>query len=75
MIYTLGTLSQKRLARGLKLNRTEAVALIAYQLHEFIRDAQHSVAELMDLGKKILGRRHVMGACLWFASPVVTLAA
>jgi urease len=43
------------------LNRPEAVALIAFQLHEFIRDGRHSVAELMDLGKKFLGRRHVMG--------------
>jgi urease len=43
------------------LNRPEAVALIAFQLHEFIRDGNHSVADLMDLGKKFLGRRHVMG--------------
>lgn len=43
------------------MNRTEAIALIAAQLHEFIRDGRHSVAELMDLGKKMLGRRHVLG--------------
>lgn len=61
LITTLGYLAQKRLARGLRLNRPEAVALIAFQLHEFIRDGRHSVAELMDLGKKFLGRRHVMG--------------
>lgn len=42
------------------LNRSETVALIANQLHEFIRDGKHSVADLMDLGKKMLGRRHVM---------------
>lgn len=45
------------------LNRPEAVALIAHQLHEYIRDGNSSVAELMDLGKKMLGRRHVMGEC------------
>lgn len=56
----MGSLAQKRLARGLKLNRTEAVALIAHQLHERIRDGQHSVAELMQHGKDILGRRHVL---------------
>ena len=61
LIYSLGSLAQRRLARGLVLNRSEAVALIAFQLHEFIRDGRHSVAELMDLGKKMLGRRHVMG--------------
>jgi len=61
LIAALGSLAQKRLARGLRLNRPEAVALIAFQLHEFIRDGRHSVAELMDLGKKFLGRRHVMG--------------
>lgn len=35
--------------------------MIAHQLHEYIRDGNSSVAELMDLGKKMLGRRHVMG--------------
>lgn len=60
VLVTLGQLAQKRLARGLKLNRPETVALIASQLHEYIRDGRHSVAELMDLGKKMLGRRHVM---------------
>jgi urease len=61
VLTTLGSLAQRRLARGLILNRAEAIALIASQLHEFIRDGRHSVAQLMDLGKKILGRRHVMG--------------
>lgn len=56
----VGFIAQKRLARGLKLNQTEATALIASQLQEFIRDGQHSVAELMQLGKDMLGRRHVM---------------
>jgi urease len=44
----------------LKLNRAETVALIASQLHELIRDGEHGVAELMDMGKKMLGRRHVL---------------
>ena len=55
-----GFLAQKRLARGLQLNRMEAVALIATQLQERIRDGQHSVAELMHHGKTLLGRRHVL---------------
>lgn len=55
-----GFLAQQRLARGLRLNQTEAMALIASQLHERIRDGHHSVAELMQHGKTILGRRHVL---------------
>ena len=42
------------------MNRTEAVALIASQLQERIRDGHHSVAELMRDGKDMLGRRHVL---------------
>ncbi|OXM75442.1 urease [Cryptococcus neoformans Bt63] len=59
ILTTLGTLAQRRLARGLILNRAETIALISSQLQEFVRDGRHSVAELMDLGKKMLGRRHV----------------
>ncbi|KAG5637543.1 Urease, partial [Sphagnurus paluster] len=56
----VGFLAQKRLARGLRLNKTETVALIASQLQERIRDGIHSVAELMQHGKTMLGRRHVL---------------
>lgn len=55
-----GFLAQRRLARGLKLNLPEATALIASQLQERIRDGKHSVSELMQLGKEMLGRRHVL---------------
>ncbi|EPS42550.1 hypothetical protein H072_3465 [Dactylellina haptotyla CBS 200.50] len=34
-------------------------ALIASNLQELIRDGTYSVADLMDIGKKMLGRRHV----------------
>lgn len=54
-----GALAQRRLARGLRLNYPEAVALIASQMQERIRDGL-SVFELMTLGKKLLGRRQVM---------------
>ena len=56
MLHNAGFVAQKRLARGLKLNHPEAVALIAAQLLEFIRDGR-TVAELMDLGRQFLGRR------------------
>lgn len=59
MLHQAGFLAQKRLARGLRLNYPEAVALIAAQLLEFIRDGK-SVAELMDLGRQLLGRSEVM---------------
>lgn len=59
MLHNAGFLAQKRLARGLRLNHPETVALIAAQLLEFIRDGR-SVAELMNLGRKFLGRNQVM---------------
>jgi urease subunit gamma/beta len=59
MLHQAGVLAQKRLARGRRLNYPEAVALIACQLLEMIRDGR-SVAELMDLGRQFLGRRQVM---------------
>jgi len=59
LLHNAGFLAQKRLARGVRLNHPEAVALIATQLLEFIRDGK-SVAELMDLGRQFLGRRQVM---------------
>src|SRR5215471_1278984 len=58
-LHQAGFLAQKRLARGLKLNHPEAVALIATQILEFIRDGR-TVAELMDLGRQFLGRADVM---------------
>ena len=59
LLHGVGHLAQKRLARGLRLNHPEAVALIASQLLEFIRDGR-GVAELMDLGRRLLGRAEVM---------------
>ena len=58
-LHQAGVLAQKRLARGVRLNHPEAIALIATQLLEFIRDGRR-VAALMDLGKRFLGRRQVM---------------
>ncbi|MFA9477292.1 urease subunit beta [Phycisphaerales bacterium AB-hyl4] len=59
MLHNAGFLAQKRLARGVRLNAPEATALIATQVLEFIRDGK-SVAELMDVGRQLLGRRQVM---------------
>ncbi|MCX6893974.1 MAG: urease subunit beta [Verrucomicrobia bacterium] len=58
-LHQAGSLAQKRLARGVRLNHPEAVALIATVLLEFIRDGKR-VAELMNLGRQLLGRNQVM---------------
>ncbi len=59
VLHNAGFLAQKRLARGLRLNHPEAVALIATVLLELIRDGR-SVAELMNMGRQLLGRNQVM---------------
>ena len=59
LLHNAGFLAQKRLARGVRLNHPETVALIATQLLEFIRDGRR-VAELMNLGRRFLGRNQVM---------------
>lgn len=59
LLHQAGVLAQKRLARGLRLSYPETVALLATQLLELIRDGR-SVAELMDVGRRILGRRQVL---------------
>jgi len=58
-LHQAGFLAQKRLARGVRLNHPESVALIATVLLEFIRDGR-GVATLMNLGRKLLGRNQVM---------------
>ena len=65
-LHAAGSLAQKRLARGVRLNLPEATALIASALLELIRDgpdgANFGVANLMDVGRRILGKRHVLPA-------------
>ena len=58
-LHQAGFVAQKRLARGLRLNYPETVALIATQILEFIRDGSQ-VADLMLTGKQILGFRQVL---------------
>ena len=59
LIFTAGLLAERRLARGLKLNYTEAVALISAAIMEGARDGK-SVAQLMSEGATILTRADVM---------------
>ena len=59
LLAQVGMLAQRRLARGLRLIQPEAVGLIAFVILELIRDGKHSVAELMAVGRRLLGRRQV----------------
>ena len=59
LIFTAGLLAERRLARGLKLNYPEAVALISAAIMEGARDGK-SVAQLMSEGAAILTRAQVM---------------
>ena len=55
-----GIVAQKRLARGVRLNYPEAVALISAQCLELIRDGIHSVADIQTQAKKMLGKNQVL---------------
>ena len=59
LLYTAGLVAERRLARGLRLNYPEAVAIISLEIMEGARDGR-SVAELMQLGRTVLTRDQVM---------------
>lgn len=59
-LHNVGRLAQYRLARGLRLNVPESVALITMQMMEQIRDGKKDVASLMSMGQTLLGRRQVL---------------
>ena len=59
LIFTAGIVAERRLARGLKLNYPEAIALITCAIMEGARDGK-SVAQLMADGTQILTRDQVM---------------
>lgn len=59
LIFTAALLAERRKARGLKLNYPEAVALISAAVMEGARDGK-TVAQLMDEGRRVLGRDEVM---------------
>ena len=59
LIYSVADLAKKRMSRGLKLNYSEAISVITEAILEGARDGR-SVAELMQVGKKVLNRDDVM---------------
>lgn len=60
IITQCGLLAQRRLARGVRLNYPEAVALISCVTLELIRDGVHTVSEIMAIGRTILGLANVL---------------
>lgn len=59
LIFTAGLLAERRLAKGIKLNYPEAVALISATIMEGAREGK-TVAEMMSAGREILTRDQVM---------------
>jgi urease subunit gamma len=59
LVTMAADVARRRLARGLKLNVPESVALITSEIMEGARDGL-SVAALMQLGAKVLTREQVM---------------
>ena len=59
LIFTAALLAERRMARGLKLNVPEAIALITAAIMEGARDGK-TVAELMSAGREVLSRNQVM---------------
>lgn len=59
LLATAGMVARDRLARGVKLNYPETVALISTWVIERARDGL-SVTDLMELGREVLTRDQVM---------------
>ena len=59
LLFTAALVAERRLARGLKLNYPESVALISAFIMEGARDGT-SVASLMEDGRHVLTRDQVM---------------
>lgn len=59
LVFTAALVAERRLARGLKLNHPEAVALISAHIMEGARDGKR-VAELMQEGRQVLRLEQVM---------------
>jgi urease subunit gamma len=59
LIHVAAEVAERRRARGLRLNHPEAVAVITAFLLEGARDGR-TVAELMESGRRVLGRADVL---------------
>ncbi|MWT62657.1 urease subunit gamma [Escherichia coli] len=59
LLFTAALVAERRLARGVKLNYPESVALISAFIMEGARDGE-TVASLMEAGRHVLTREQVM---------------
>ena len=59
LVAMAAIVARKRLERGVKLNHPEAIALITDFVVEGARDGR-SVADLMEAGAHVVGRKQVM---------------
>ena len=59
MVFVAADVARRRMARGLKLNYPEAIALITDFVVEGARDGR-TVAELMEAGAHVVGADQVM---------------
>lgn len=59
LVAMAAEVARKRLARGVKLNHPEAIALITEAVVEGARDGR-SVADMMEAGAQVLTRDNVM---------------
>ncbi|HEX4276847.1 MAG TPA: urease subunit gamma [Bryobacteraceae bacterium] len=59
MVFVAAEVARRRMARGLKLNYPEAIALITAEMLEAARDGR-TVPEIMNFGATILKRSDVM---------------
>src|SRR6202034_3054470 len=59
MVFVAAEVARRRMARGLKLNYPEAIALITAEMLEAARDGR-TVSEIMTFGATILKRADVM---------------
>ncbi len=60
LLAVAGMVARDRLARGVRLNHPEAVALLATWVIERARDGDADVAQLMAEGREVLGAGQVM---------------
>lgn len=60
MLAVAGMVARERLARGVKLNYPESVALLSTWVIERARDGDVGVEDLMSAGREVLSRTDVM---------------
>lgn len=59
LLFTAALLAERRLAKGIKLNYPESVALISAEIMEGAREG-FTVAQMMEKGRQVLTRDQVM---------------